>query len=136
MDNKEFYHVLIGDLRKASLSSNQIRSAILSQTSSKEDVEIVDQLLKDASWIPSGMTPLTGTGFDFDAEGSYVSRVERNSKDQDIVVDLEEDSPEEAEDAMKRKQLVDELVQTAEICQKKGLVKQAAILDEMLFKLI
>jgi hypothetical protein len=140
MDNKEFYNLLIGDLKRASLSPRQIREAILNRAL-KEDVEIVDGILKEqfASWIPSGMIPIGNTGFDFDASGSYVSRVEKNNKEQseENEIEIEESpTPEAEEAAMKRKQLVDQLVEAAFLAEKKGLIKQASILDEVLTSLV
>lgn len=139
MDNKEFYDLLIRDLKRASLSPKQIREAILNNAL-KEDTEIVDGILKEqfASWIPSGVIPIGNTGFDFDASGSYVSRVEKNNKDySESEIEVEESpTPEAEEAALKRKQLVEQLVEAAFLAEKKGFIKQASILDEVLTSLV
>lgn len=139
MDNKEFYNLLIGDLKRASLSPRQIREAILDKAL-KEDTEIVDGILKEqfASWIPSGVIPIGNTGFDFDASSSYVSRVEKNNKDHsETEIEIEESpTPEAEEAAMKRKQLIEQLVEAAFLAEKKGFIKQASILDEVLTSLV
>jgi len=135
MESKEFFMVLAEDLKQAKLTAGQVRQALLYNVKDSKDKELIEEIVNEkfAQWIPSYMTPNPGTGYDADQESSYQGRVERLSKDEPVVEDVDEDEVAASEE--KREELIRLLQETANIADKRGFTRQADFLDDLLLSL-
>lgn len=131
MKSREFYGMLAEDLKRASLTADQVKEALLYNVSQEEDKQLVDEVVKDkfASWIPTGMIPTPDSGYDLDADSSYQARGQRmNEEEAEEEVDEDEVSASE----QKRHELIRLLRETADLADEKGFTRQADFLDDLL----
>lgn len=133
MKNREFYGMLAEDLKRASLTADQVKEALLYNISDEGDKQAVEEVVKEkfASWIPTGMIPTPDSGYDLDADSSYQARGQRMNED-DVEEEEEVDEEEVAASEQKRNELVRLLQETANLADEKGFTRQADFLDDLL----
>lgn len=140
MNQDFFYYAIANDMKKAGLSKEQAREAFL--INEKDDQKAVIHKAIEAAWMPSNMTPMPTSGYDFDAQSSYQAGgqrlVEEGSKSQVLKRPVEDEVFEDQvdEENEEHNRLVQLVTETATLADKKGFVKQAQFLDNLLLFLV